>query len=177
MFNTLWQKLTGGGSSASSSEPNTIYAPMSGKIVPLDQTPDPVFSGKMLGEGLAILPSSGEVVAPFDGEVVSLFPTGHAIGLLSETGVECLIHIGMDTVELNGVGFSVKVKQGDRVAKGNLLVKVDLDHLRSVGKNTMTPVVITNSALWRLTSCNESGEVHAGSDILFCVEPNGESND
>lgn len=172
MLNNLWQKVTGG-KPASSSEPNAIYAPMTGTIVPLDQTPDPVFSGRMLGDGIAILPSSGDVLAPFDGEVVSLFPTGHAIGLLSNTGIECLIHIGMDTVELNGVGFFPKVKQGDKVAKGKLLIQVDLDSLRSAGKNRVTPVVITNSALWRPVGCNESGEIHAGIDILFTVEKVG----
>ena len=170
MLNSLWQKVAGGSSPSTPAEPNTIYAPMTGSIIPLDQTPDPVFSGRMLGDGLAILPSSGEVLAPFDGEVVSLFPTGHAIGLRSKAGIECLIHIGMDTVELNGTGFAPKVKQGDKVVKGDVLIQVNLTALRSAGKQTVTPVVITNSAIWRVKGLKESGEVHAGTDALFTVE-------
>jgi PTS system glucose-specific IIA component len=171
MLNTLWRKLTGG-APVVPAEPNAVYAPMTGTIVPLEQIPDPVFSERMLGDGLAILPSSGEVVAPFDGEVASLFPTGHAIGLASDSGVECLIHIGLDTVELNGAGFTVNVKQGDRVSKGQRLIHVDLALLTSAGKKTMTPVVITNSALWRPERFCESGEIDAGGDILFHVAKN-----
>lgn len=168
MLNKLWGKLTG--SNGSPTEANTIYSPVTGTVVPLEQVPDPVFSGRMLGDGIAVLPSSGEIVAPFDGKVVSLFPTGHAIGLVSEDGIECLIHIGMDTVELNGQGFTLKVSQGDSVKKGKVLIKADLAAISSAGKQIVTPVVITNTAVWKPVALHEGGEVNAGTDILFRVE-------
>lgn len=166
MFNKLLSHLNNGNAAA---EANAVYAPMSGAIVSLDQVPDPVFSHKMLGDGLAILPSSGDVVSPFDGEVASVFPTGHAIGLCSDTGVECLIHIGIDTVELNGVGFTAKVKPGDKVKKGQLLIQSDLNTIRSAGKAVVTPVIITNSSIWQPIQF-ASGGVRAGSDIIFKVK-------
>lgn len=161
----FWKKNSGG----DAADLDAVYAPISGTIVPLEQVPDPVFAGKMLGDGVAILPSSGEVVSPFDGEVVSLFPTGHAVGLVSVTSVECLIHIGIDTVELSGSGFSAKVKQGDKVKKGQLLIQADLNTLRSAGKETETPVIITNPTSWKPVKI-ASGEVQAGKDIIYSVE-------
>ena len=161
MFNKFFAKTT--------AELNAIYAPMTGTIVPLDQVPDPVFAGKMLGDGLAILPSSGDVLSPFNGQVVSLFPTGHAIGLVSEAGVECLIHIGVDTVELNGCGFTAKVKQGDKVKQGQLLIKADLNCISASGKSSITPVIITNTTAWQPIELAK-GEVQAGKDIIYRTE-------
>lgn len=171
MLAKLWSKFTKQqAKTREQPNPHAVYAPVSGSIVPLDHVPDPVFAGRMLGDGVAILPRSGDVLAPFDGEVVSLFPTGHAVGLRSSAGIECLIHIGMDTVELNGTGFQVKIRQGDRVNKGDLLIKADLGILEQAGKSPVTPVVVTNSAVWRLQQLKE-GEAYAGRDILFSVEP------
>jgi PTS system glucose-specific IIA component len=170
MLNKLFGKLSSS-KPVAPTEPNAIYAPMSGAIVPIDQVPDPVFSGRMLGDGLAILPSSGDVLAPFDGEVVSLFPTGHAIGLMSNTGVECLIHVGMDTVELNGTGFSAKVKQGDKVKKGQLLIKAELSVIRAAGKDIITPIIVTNASEWQPVQF-ASGGIQAGKDIAFSVNKN-----
>jgi glucose-specific phosphotransferase system IIA component len=168
MLNKLFTKISGGSASGTPAEANAVYAPMTGSIISLEQVPDPVFSGKMLGDGLAILPSSGDVLAPFDGEVVSLFPTGHAIGLVSDGGIECLIHIGIDTVELNGTGFTAKVKQGDKVKKGQLLIKADLAVIRASGKDVITPIIITNPTVWQPVQF-ATGEVQARKDIVFTV--------
>ena len=104
-----------------------FVSPATGKIIPIEQVEDETFASKILGDGFAVELTDGEVIAPFDGEVTAAFPTGHAYGLKREDGLECLIHIGLDTVELNGSGFDVKVKQGDQVKQGQVLVKVDLD--------------------------------------------------
>ncbi|MHB8073268.1 PTS sugar transporter subunit IIA [Desulfosporosinus fructosivorans] len=148
-----------------------IWAPLSGKIMALDQVPDPVFANELLGPGLAIYPTSGEILAPFDGEVTALFPTGHAIGLKSKAGVECLIHCGIDTVELKGKGFKVMVSQGDKVKIGSVLIKADLKLIASNGKNLATPIVITNSDQWSLELARKDGEVVAGEDVLFLAFP------
>lgn len=118
-------------------------APMSGQVVPLEQVPDPTFAQKMLGDGFAIEPTEGTVVSPVSGVVEAAFPTGHAFGLRAEDGTELLIHIGIDTVELNGDGFEVMVKQGDSVRQGDVLVKVDLEKIKKAGKLTVSPVIFT----------------------------------
>ena len=105
---------------------------------------DPAFSSKMMGDGFAIDLTEGEVVAPFDAEVTAAFPTGHAYGLRRKDGVECLIHIGMDTVELNGEGFDVKVKQGQT------LVVVDLEAVKAKGKSLVTPVIFPSGAAFTM---------------------------
>ena len=108
------------------------------------------FASKILGDGFAVELTDGEVIAPFDGEVTAAFPTGHAYGLKREDGLECLIHIGLDTVELNGSGFDVKVKQGDQVKQGQVLVKVDLDQVTGAGKSLVSPVVFSSGAPFTL---------------------------
>lgn len=148
-----------------------IWAPLSGKIMELDQVPDPMFANELLGPGLAIYPTSGDILAPFDGEVIALFPTGHAIGLKSTGGVECLIHCGIDTVELQGKGFKVMVSQGDKVKLGKVLIKADLKLIASQGKNIATPIVITNSDKWSIEFARKDGGVVAGADVLFFAIP------
>ncbi|MDC3418534.1 PTS sugar transporter subunit IIA [Aquibacillus salsiterrae] len=121
-----------------------VVAPVSGELVSITDVPDPTFSQKMMGDGIAIKPSSGKVVAPVNGKVVNLFPTKHAVGIESEAGVEYLIHIGLETVSLNGEGFEAHVKQGDKVSAGDLLITVDLDVVSAKAESTITPLVITN---------------------------------
>ncbi|MBQ1530724.1 MAG: PTS system trehalose-specific EIIBC component [Solobacterium sp.] len=122
----------------------SFIAPVSGKIVPITELEDKVFSSKAMGDGIAFEPTDGHFYAPFSGEITVAFPTGHAYGLRTAADMEILIHIGMDTVELEGKGFKPCVKQGDVVKQGDLLTVVDLDYIRSQGKSTVTPVVFTN---------------------------------
>ncbi|PRP50902.1 PTS beta-glucoside transporter subunit EIIBCA [Bacillus halotolerans] len=123
----------------------TVYAPFSGKVIPLSKVPDEVFSSGAMGQGLAIEPSDNKLYAPFDGTVVMVAPTKHAIGLRSASGVELLVHIGLDTVTLDGTPFSLKVKEGDTVKKGEVLAEFDKAFIEQKGLTTITPVIITNS--------------------------------
>lgn len=123
----------------------TVYAPFSGKVIPLSNVPDEVFSSGAMGQGLAIEPSDNKLYAPFDGTVVMVAPTKHAIGLRSASGVELLVHIGLDTVTLDGTPFSLKVKEGDTVKKGEVLAEFDKAFIEEKGLTTITPVIITNS--------------------------------
>ncbi|TWS97418.1 PTS trehalose transporter subunit IIBC [Streptococcus cuniculipharyngis] len=121
-----------------------LFSPMAGTIKPLSQATDPVFASGVMGQGVLMEPSQGQVVAPFDGTVSVLFPTKHAIGLVSDAGVEVLIHIGMDTVSLDGKGFEAHVKQGDRVAAGDALINFDMAVIKAAGLVTETPIIVTN---------------------------------
>ncbi len=121
-----------------------VFATQTGKVVDLSEVPDPVFAGKMLGEGFAILPTDGKVYSPVDGEIVSVAPTLHAYGIRTASGLEFLVHIGLETVKLNGEGFKATVKQGKKVKAGELLAEVDLAFIESKGCKTFTPVIITN---------------------------------
>lgn len=122
----------------------TIVAPCDGEVIPLSEVPDQVFSGGMMGDGVGFIPRQSEIVAPFHGKVKALFPTKHAIGIESTDGVELLIHIGIDTVKLNGEGFESFVKVGDGVAEGQLLMKVDLEYLQQHAPSIVTPMIVTN---------------------------------
>lgn len=121
----------------------TIVAPCDGEVIPLSEVPDQVFSGGMMGDGVGFIPRQSEIVAPFHGKVKALFPTKHAIGIESTDGVELLIHIGIDTVKLNGEGFESFVKVGDEVAEGQLLMKVDLEYLQQHAPSIVTPMIVT----------------------------------
>ena len=123
----------------------TLFAPLSGKVVALDEVPDPVFAQKMMGEGIAIEPIEGKVVSPVDGEILQVFPTKHAIGIKAENGAEILIHIGLETVALNGQGFTDHVSGGSKVKKGDILITFDLDFIKKEAKSTITPIIITNT--------------------------------
>lgn len=122
----------------------TIVAPCDGEVIPLSEVPDQVFSGGMMGDGVGFIPRQSEIVAPFHGKVKALFPTKHAIGIESTDGVELLIHIGIDTVKLNGEGFESFIKVGDEVAEGQLLMKVDLEYLQQHAPSIVTPMIVTN---------------------------------
>ncbi|MBU3573564.1 beta-glucoside-specific PTS transporter subunit IIABC [Priestia aryabhattai] len=127
----------------------TINAPFSGKVIPLSSVPDEVFSSGAMGEGLAIDPSDNKLYAPFDGTVVMVAPTKHAIGLRSEYGVELLVHIGLDTVTLDGKPFTLHVEDGVKFKKGDLLIEFDKKFIETQGLQTITPVIITNSSAYR----------------------------
>lgn len=121
-----------------------VMAPLSGTVRQLGEVPDPVFSEKMMGEGIAIEPSDGIVVAPFDGEIVQLFPTKHAIGIKGKSGLEILIHVGLETVALKGEGFEAFIQQGDQVKKGDKLIEFDMDVIKEKASSTITPIIMTN---------------------------------
>jgi glucose-specific phosphotransferase system IIBC component len=121
-----------------------VVSPVAGKIIPMSEVPDPVFSQKMMGDGFAVIPEDNVIVSPIEGTVVNVFPTEHAIGLKTECGIEVIVHVGLDTVALKGEGFQVLVNEGDHVYKGQKLFMVDFDFLKEQGKNTMTIVAFTN---------------------------------
>jgi sugar PTS system EIIA component len=122
-----------------------ILAPIDGQIVALDEVPDPVFSQRMMGEGVAVVPSKGNIHAPVDGTVILVAATKHAIGIRAKDGTEILIHVGLETVALNGTGFSLAVSEGERVTAGQVLMEVDWEYIRTQAKSTVTPIVITNN--------------------------------
>jgi glucose-specific phosphotransferase system IIA component len=148
-----------------------VYAPLDGRLISLEEVPDPAFAQKMLGDGMAIEPASRKVLAPFAGQVVAAFPTQHAIGLRSTAGLECLIHVGIDTVTLNGRGFRLLIEEGQMVKQGQPLIELDLDVLQSLGKALSTPVIITNSDCWQIKQRSEEQNVAAGKTILFIAQP------
>jgi len=121
-----------------------FISPLEGRLLELSSVPDAVFSQKMMGDGFAIEPASGEIVSPVTGTIVTLFHTKHAIGLLSDNGREVLIHFGVDTVALNGEGFTAHVKQGDKVNAGDKLVTVDLKSVKEKVPSTISPIIFTN---------------------------------
>ena len=121
-----------------------VVSPLAGQVKPLSQATDPVFSSGVMGQGIVIEPSQGELVSPVNGTVTVLFPTKHAVGIVSEKGVEMLMHIGMDTVSLDGKGFEAHVEQGDKVVVGQQLISFDMDVIKEAGLVTETPVIITN---------------------------------
>ncbi|MFB6468057.1 PTS glucose transporter subunit IIA [Cytobacillus sp. Hz8] len=122
-----------------------VYAPFEGEIIPLEEVPDPVFSQKMMGKGIAMIPKNGQIFAPVEGKIIQVAITKHAVGILANDGSEILIHIGLETVNLKGEGFHVKVQEGERVTVGQLLMEVDLEYIQTHAKSIITPIVITNS--------------------------------
>ena len=140
-----------------------FVSPVEGKVMELSEVEDKVFSQGIMGNGFAVELTSGTVRAPFSGEVTVVFPTGHAIGMKRADGLEVLIHIGMDTVQLNGKGFSLKVKQGDYVSAGDVLVEVDLDYIKSEGKSLVSPVVFPNG---QAVSLKIQGNIKTGQDVV-----------
>lgn len=140
-----------------------FVSPVEGKVMELSEVEDKVFSQGSMGNGFAVELTSGTVRAPFSGEVTVAFPTGHAIGMKRADGLEVLIHIGMDTVELNGKGFSLQVKQGDYVSAGDVLVEVDLDYIKSEGKSLVSPVVFPNG---QAVSLKIQGNIKTGQDVV-----------
>ncbi|MBQ8316898.1 MAG: PTS transporter subunit EIIC [Lachnospiraceae bacterium] len=154
----------------------SIVSPVNGKAILLENVPDDVFSQKILGDGCAVIPSDGSFVCPVDGEVVSVADSLHAIGFVTEDDVELLVHIGIDTVKLEGQGFKVHIKEGDKVKKGDLAVEVDLELLKEKGLNTVTPVIICGGAD-ELHMTQIEGEVKAGKTELLKLSVEDEQTD
>ena len=153
-----------------SSARHNLKSPLSGKVLPLSNVPDKVFSSGAMGKGLAIDPEKGELIAPADGEITTIFPTGHAVGLTTKDGIEILMHIGMDTVELEGQGFETFVKQGDQVKAGDLLVRFDIEAIKAAGYSVITPIVITNTEHFADVLELNQEELIASEDFLAIVK-------
>jgi len=146
--------------------PGVVFAPLSGTYVPLEQVSDPVFASGMLGKGIGIEPDSGELLAPADGIVTLIAKTKHALGITTVDGAELLLHIGLDTVEMNGDGFQCFVQQNQSVTLGQRIMRFDLDKIRAAGHGTTLLVLVTNS------SGLENVEFDARSTVR-CLEPIG----
>ena len=121
-----------------------FVSPMEGTLIRLEDVPDAVFSEKMMGDGFAVELTGGCITAPVSGVLESAFPTGHAFGIRTREGMEVLLHIGLDTVQLKGRGFEVQVRQGEKITQGALLAKVDLNYIKSAGKSVISPVIFTS---------------------------------
>ncbi len=149
-------------------KPLTVAAPLAGEVKPITETPDPVFAEKMMGDGFCVFPAVADgvtVVSPVAGEVINLFPTAHAVGIRAADGLEVLVHVGIDTVKLQGRGFEALVAQGDRVAAGQPLLRVDLASIQGDVPSLATPVLLTNlddKRKWRL---DRQGPVEAGDPV------------
>ena len=150
---------------------SVVYAPLTGKAVPLEQVPDPVFSEKVLGDGVAIIPEDGRIVSPVDGQIESVAETGHAYGFSTEDGLELLVHVGLETVSLKGECFKVHVKEGDQVKKGDLVAEVDLKYLAEKNINPITPVLICSDIDDQDLKCAEGG-VEAGKTAVLMLTAN-----
>ena len=151
--------------------PEVILAPLTGKAVPLSEVPDPVFSDKVLGDGVAIIPADGKIVSPVDGEISTVAETGHAYGFTSEDGQEILVHVGLETVSLNGECFKVYGKVGDKVKKGDLVAEVDLGYLKEKEINPITPVLLCSDTEGKELQYGE-GEVEAGKSAVLTLAGN-----
>ena len=142
-----------------------VLAPISGRAVPLAEVPDEVFAEGMAGQGCAIVPeASGEAVAPVSGMLVKLFEGGHAFGIATDGGIEMIVHLGLDTIELRGKGFERIATEGDRVEAGQPIVRFDLDEIRAGGYDPVTPVLVTNDEDHPVTGVR-TGEVQAGESL------------
>ncbi|PLR81045.1 PTS glucose transporter subunit IIA [Bacillus canaveralius] len=146
-----------------------IFAPVTGTAINLEQVPDPVFSERMMGDGIAVEPSEGEVVSPVDGEIVQVFPTKHAIGIRAQNGAEILIHIGLETVSMNGEGFEAHISVGDKVSVGDRLVSFDLELVKEKAKSTVTPIIITNTDNAAAIEKKAAGPVERGTSPVLEV--------
>lgn len=146
----------------------TIGSPVEGRVIPLSEVKDDVFSNEIVGKGAAVIPEKGEIHAPEDGEVASVFDTGHALGMVVKDGVEVLIHVGLDTVELKGQYFQVHVKQGDQVKKGQLLISFDMEAIQKAGYDITTPVIISNTSDFLDVFAKKEGK--AGEGLITIVK-------
>ena len=154
---------------APESKDEELVAPVNGTMIPLSDVKDDAFSSELLGKGFAMIPADGKVCAPCDGVISAVYETGHAVGITTANGAEILIHIGMDTVSLNGKGFLTKVEVGQAVKTGELLVDVDLDVIKEAGLDTVIPVVVANSDAYEQIKPMQMGEKKAGEAVLCCI--------
>lgn len=146
-------------------EAEIILAPISGEVKDIKECEDPVFAQEIVGKGTLIVPSEGALYSPVDGTISMLAETGHAIGITSVSGAEILIHVGLDTVELEGKPFTLKATKDQQVKKGDLLVEFDIDAIKAAGKSTQSPVIITNPDQYSINIL-KSGQVNHGDELI-----------
>lgn len=160
MFNFLKKKVTA----------HVLASPCNGNAVKMSEVNDPTFSAEMLGKGAAVVPTDGKIVAPCDGTVTMLFNTLHAVGITSADGVEVLLHVGIDTVNLKGNGFTAHVKQGDAIKRGDLLLTADLDTIKAAGYDPTVMMVVTNTNNFASVESNAPCTAVAGADLVTVKE-------
>jgi PTS system beta-glucosides-specific IIC component len=146
-----------------------VSSPLTGTVLPLDEVKDEAFATGALGNGVAVVPTEGKLVAPVSGTVSALFPSKHAVGIISDHGAELLIHVGMDTVQLQGEFFTAHIQQGDRVEKGQLLIEFDIKGIQEAGFDIATPVIVTNSDRYNLVTTEEK-EVKHGDRLITLIK-------
>ena len=146
---------------------HVIGSPAKGKAVSLKEVNDPTFAEEMLGKGAAVIPEEGKIYAPADGEIGMVFDTLHAVSMTTDFGAEILIHIGLDTVKMKGDGFTGRVKAGDHVKKGDLLLEVDLEKVKTAGYDTITPVLVCNTPDYASVEGIQADAVNAGDDLII----------
>lgn len=143
-----------------------IGSPLTGKVIPLAEVKDNVFSQEVLGKGMAVVPEDGKVISPVNGKILVHPESKHCIGMVSDDGIELLIHVGMDTVELNGKPFTSHVKAGDTVKKGDLLLEVDIEAIKKAGYDVTTPVIVGNTVEFKNVTGLEVSQVKALDDLI-----------
>ena len=146
---------------------HVIGSPAKGKAVSLKEVNDPTFAEEMLGKGAAVIPEEGKIYAPADGEIGMVFDTLHAVSMTTDFGAEILIQIGLDTVKMKGDGFTGHVKAGDHVKKGDLLLEVDLEKVKTAGYDTITPVLVCNTPDYASVEGIQADAVNAGDDLII----------
>ncbi|MEG8980375.1 PTS glucose transporter subunit IIA [Priestia megaterium] len=148
---------------------SAFILPFDGYVMPLEDVPDAVFSSKMMGDGFAIEPTNNTLVSPINGEVVSIFPTKHAIGLKTDEGLEILIHVGIETVALKGQGFTCLVEDGQKIKQGTPLLKLELDYIKENAKSIITPVIFTNLPKETKVELNKTGYFDQGTNNIITL--------
>lgn len=143
-----------------------VGAPIAGSLVSIKEVSDPTFGEEILGKGVAIIPSNNRIYAPVDGKVATVFPTGHAVAVVGNDGMEILIHVGLDTVKLNGEHFTIHAEEGQEVKKGDLLLEADLEQIKAAGYDIITPIVICNTDEFTEIQPEEPKTVAPGDDIM-----------
>ena len=147
-----------------------ISAPVKGECIPISEVADPTFAEEILGKGLALKPADGKITAPADGVITTVFPTGRAIGLTTPDGVEILVHVGLDTVQLKGQFFHTVAEPDQNVKAGDLILEADIDEIRKAGYDTVTPMIICNTPDFSSITCKTEGMVEAGEEVITCVK-------
>jgi PTS system beta-glucosides-specific IIC component len=144
-----------------------IFSPLNGQVIPLSNVKDPVFADGILGKGAAIVPSEGRLVSPVNGTILNVFPTLHAVGIQSDDGLEILIHLGFDTVELEGRYFKSNISEGDKVSVGDLLIEFQIEEIKNAGYDITTPIVVTNSDQYETMEAIPEQNIKAGEKLII----------